>query len=192
MHMYSSGELRRRGLVQCRTCHVYFRRTDSKYKVYCSDECKERSIFLIKKHCVFCGKSFVIDLALGTSPSKKYCSAKCAALDPRTRRARTISVNPVFNRTVTKFAKNIFGDICMVCGWRETSNDLCHIIPWKKGGNNYSNNILILCPNHHRKMDRSLIPKEFLSSLQSRMPQKCQEWDDWLKNKSERLRPKDL
>ena len=40
--------------------------------------------------------------------------------------------------------------------------DVHHIIPIEKGGTNKESNLIVLCPNHHRKADRGLISRERL------------------------------
>lgn len=47
---------------------------------------------------------------------------------------------------------------CEVCG-ENRSIDRCHIIPKKLGGSCSSNNIIILCPTHHRLFDRFMLSK---------------------------------
>ncbi len=47
---------------------------------------------------------------------------------------------------------------CEICG-ENRSTDRCHIIPSKLGGTAQENNILILCPTHHRLFDRFMLSK---------------------------------
>jgi len=47
---------------------------------------------------------------------------------------------------------------CEVCG-ENRSTDRCHIIPSRLGGTAEANNILILCPTHHRLLDRFMLSK---------------------------------
>lgn len=47
---------------------------------------------------------------------------------------------------------------CEVCG-ENRSTDRCHIIPNKLGGTAEANNILILCPTHHRLFDRFMLSR---------------------------------
>ena len=47
-------------------------------------------------------------------------------------------------------AKEIRGDVCQICDWKESSCDGHHIISIIKGGKHTVSNIVILCPNHHR------------------------------------------
>ncbi|MGL6553815.1 HNH endonuclease signature motif containing protein [Aeromonas jandaei] len=47
---------------------------------------------------------------------------------------------------------------CEICG-ENRSIDRCHIIPNKLGGTQEEENILILCPTHHRLFDRFMLSK---------------------------------
>lgn len=54
-------------------------------------------------------------------------------------------------RTVAKVLKRV-GAKCSMCGWCEASCDVHHIIPKSKGGSDTNDNLVILCPNCHRKV----------------------------------------
>lgn len=63
------------------------------------------------------------------------------------------------SRTVSKILRRINLECC-ICGWKEDSIDLHHIIPRKEGGTNDHSNLTAVCPNHHRlahagKIDRT-------------------------------------
>jgi predicted restriction endonuclease len=45
---------------------------------------------------------------------------------------------------------------CEVCGELRNS-ELAHIIPRKDGGTMDKNNLLVLCPNHHKILDNHII-----------------------------------
>lgn len=47
---------------------------------------------------------------------------------------------------------------CEICG-ENRSIDRCHIIPNKLGGTQNEENILVLCPTHHRLFDRFMLSK---------------------------------
>ena len=53
---------------------------------------------------------------------------------------------------------------CEVCGENRTT-DQCHIIPRKLGGTLNPDNILILCPTHHRLLDHFMLSKAEFSSI---------------------------
>lgn len=53
---------------------------------------------------------------------------------------------------------------CEICGENRTI-DKCHIIPNKFGGTRNSDNILILCPTHHRLFDRFMLSRQEYASI---------------------------
>ena len=46
---------------------------------------------------------------------------------------------------------------CAICGWNEASRDIHHITPRSKGGLSTKENLITLCPNHHRMVEEGLI-----------------------------------
>ena len=55
---------------------------------------------------------------------------------------------------------------CALCGWTEARCDVAHIVDRKCGGDDSLNNIIVLCPNHHRQYDRG-DEKVMMSVLQN-------------------------
>lgn len=53
-----------------------------------------------------------------------------------------------------------FMDRCAICGWDEAPCDVCHIEPRKRGGPDVIENVVMLCPNHHRLLDRGQLDIE--------------------------------
>ncbi len=53
---------------------------------------------------------------------------------------------------------------CEICG-ENRSTDQCHIIPRKYGGTLNADNILILCPTHHRLLDRFMLSRAEYASI---------------------------
>ena len=65
---------------------------------------------------------------------------------------------------------------CALCGWQISKELLCirgryqwshgceihHIVPVSKGGSDAYDNLILLCPNCHKKADLGLIPAEQL------------------------------
>ena len=57
--------------------------------------------------------------------------------------------------------KQYVGDSCKICGWKEASCDVHHILPVKDGGKNTLQNGIVLCPNDHKLADiGKLTPKQ--------------------------------
>lgn len=46
---------------------------------------------------------------------------------------------------------------CQLCGWNKTKCDIHHKMPLSEGGNNESENIILICPNCHRMIHNKLI-----------------------------------
>jgi hypothetical protein len=63
-------------------------------------------------------------------------------------KAEVVWEGKIFNRNVP----------CEVCG-ENRSIDKCHIIPDKLGGEKIEENLLFLCPTHHRLFDRFMLSK---------------------------------
>lgn len=51
---------------------------------------------------------------------------------------------------------------CEYCGKQFDSPDVHHIVPRKEGGPNERSNLIVLCPNCHRKADRGVISRSKL------------------------------
>jgi 5-methylcytosine-specific restriction endonuclease McrA len=51
-----------------------------------------------------------------------------------------------------------FYDCCAICAWDGAPCDVCHIVARKDGGTDTLDNVVMLCPNHHRRFDLGLIP----------------------------------
>lgn len=128
----------------------------------------------LEKTCENCGKTYTKNKFVGSRQfsKSKYCSRQCA-------NARFIKYreNPLDWKVTTRErlrikVRKVFEDKCALCGWEEAPCDIAHIDPT---GDYYDiENVLMLCPNHHRMYDRGLIPKEEI--LIARKNAKLQEW----------------
>lgn len=45
----------------------------------------------------------------------------------------------------------------MLCGWNEASCDIHHIIEKSNNGSNLNSNLIVVCPNCHRKIHNKII-----------------------------------
>lgn len=94
--------------------------------------------------CKFCGNAF----DHSASNKASYCSHRCK--NKHNLHHRKLSKDAIYLRTLP----------CEVCGWKEASRDLHHIVSIKKGGTNDVYNLVSLCPNDHRLADYNLISQE--------------------------------
>jgi len=71
-----------------------------------------------------------------------------------------------FKEYLSKLRLDKFYEVCCMCGWDKASIDLAHLVPHSEGGGYTLDNILPLCPNHHRQLDRWLISDAELENIQ--------------------------
>jgi len=125
------------------------------------------------KLCEICGETIPADRI---SNNVKYCGSKCA---------RKAEANQSMKRIV-KRAKNInkiaymvyaaYDFKCAICGWQATEdviivdgklqyargNAIHHITPTRENGKEIAENLVLLCPNHHKQADMGIISREEL------------------------------
>lgn len=102
--------------------------------------------------CKVCLKSF--DKATGDRAYTSYCSSRCFNIHwkKNNREKYLQSQKHVWRRNVSQFG-------CSICGFKRAL-DKCHI-KWRKDGGKVSkDNIVILCPNHHRLFDQNKLTEE--------------------------------
>lgn len=120
---------------------------------YCSLSCAISHINLNKQMvtniCRQCGREFKT-----SNKNALYCSNIC-----KQRNYRFKSKSEVSMKTLYKQLSHL---PCQICGWKEASRDIHHIIPVSKGGKNELNNLIVVCPNHHRMIHSELITEEEL------------------------------
>ncbi len=102
----------------------------------------------------FMYRAFFIELE-----NRKY-DIRCIGADPTEKPSYDFEMRRVrWNEVIS--SRNV---PCEVCG-ENRSTDSCHIIPRKYGGSGNQSNILILCPTHHRLLDRFMLSKEEYASI---------------------------
>lgn len=142
---------------QCITCDKTFvaalSEHDRGYAKYCSIACgkkgKTRSSN-VTCTCVFCNSTFV-----SKSKDAKYCSKTCKAKNYRKKQA-TLE----FGTKALQFALGHLPCEIPGCGWKEATRDIHHIVPIAQGGKNTLDNVIVVCPNHHRMFHHNLISEE--------------------------------
>lgn len=123
-------------------------------------------------NCEVCGK--LVEKPYG---SNKYCSRECAnkhviSQEQKVKISKTMkkvwearnvekpeqikmrpkkSILDLSKRTISKILKRA-NQGCMICGWNESTCDIHHIIPKKHGGTDENENLIVICPNCHRKV----------------------------------------
>lgn len=150
-------------LINCGHCGKEFRTRPYKLKagkpIFCSIECRHRGIERPDtKPCEHCGANVTRRRsAFYRGGAKKvFCNHKCAG--------QWRKKNPSSDR-LSNYGKNakkhrkLYGSQCFICGF-DRYIEFCHIIPAAIGGTTHPSNIIVLCPNHHKLMDRELLTPE--------------------------------
>lgn len=124
----------------------------------------------MNKTCPVCGKAI-----LNPTSHQKYCSEKC-----KRKAYGEINKDKIAKRTnrysrYKDTAPWIYGHKCAICGWsasryshiddieyRSYGCHAHHIVPVREGGTDEYENLILLCPNHHKMADMGLISREEL------------------------------
>lgn len=168
---------RTRVTMTCEVCGKKFEVLPSavKYRKTCSYTCtgKRRAILWREKYwvttkCEICGKEIHHHRRL----SRRFCSRKCAGkwltiyfAQKRKMTFDHFKKQKNRRRVWRKTLKKLSGIECELCGWKEAPIDICHIVPVRDGGKTVLDNVVFLCPNHHRMYDNGLIQREHLVAL---------------------------
>lgn len=114
-----------------------------------------------------CGKEFYYYPSM--RPSAKYCSHKCSGAHRKKgiRRTTDSALSSMNFRRAVQDRQGRFVP-CLICGWDEAVTDVCHITAVKDGGVNAEDNVVRLCPNHHRLFDCGKVSKETIISLRDK------------------------
>jgi 5-methylcytosine-specific restriction endonuclease McrA len=108
----------------------------------------------LTKACEICGTEF--SYYASVRPQAAYCSRSCKSIGHKLTGRILYGKNSP--STFRKAIRVKFLDRCAICGWDEAPCDVCHIVARKHGGENAYDNVLMLCPNHHRLFDCGRIP----------------------------------
>lgn len=163
---------------ECEQCHKIFQdwRAQIGKRRFCNRECLYdfyAQLSRIEKRpgqesgmCKICQKEFFYYSS--ARPNAQYCSDQCRQIDhpQKVNGYNSGSWDPNRNtKTSGAIGKKYLGDVCAICGWKETTCDVHHIISRKNGGDNKLENLIVLCPNHHRMVEKKLITQESLQSI---------------------------
>jgi predicted restriction endonuclease len=144
----------------CLTCNNTFNADTREHNrgnaKYCSLSCVAKQqvnkIKNINSICIYCQTTF-----LSGSKESKYCSNSC--------KQKYYRKTQVTNEFATKSLQRILGHLpCELCGWDTTTRDVHHILPVNEGGKNTLDNVIVVCPNHHRMYHKQLISEEATSA----------------------------
>jgi hypothetical protein len=87
-----------------------------------------------------------------------YCSIPCKHAGQKIVMTGKRYVEAYSNVTTFRtMVRKQFLDRCALCGWDEAACDVAHIVARKSGGTDDFENVVMLCPNHHRMFDCGLI-----------------------------------
>ena len=92
--------------------------------------------------CEKCNEAFFGSIKKGRKARCEECRRKTKAPD-----VRSLATLP--KRTMHKILKRMKA-CCAICGWQHATCDVHHIVPKSKGGSHSDDNLIVVCPNHHR------------------------------------------
>lgn len=132
-----------------------------------------------EKICPICKNTFIEEAHKGRE--RIYCSIRCQRLATKQSSNRSNPERQADYNHKGYLSKEIisrYGGKCAICGWRATDkliesrtgiqyafgNEIHHIIAVEQGGKATTDNLLLLCPNHHKQADLGIISIEELQS----------------------------
>lgn len=124
------------------------------------------------KTCIICGR----ELPENRSNNRKYCSEACRRKVEAQKKKKTISNRANRINVIAQLAYSTYNCKCALCGWQATKdiltykgriqyahgNELHHITPISENGTETPDNIILLCPNHHKQADLGIIDRSYL------------------------------
>jgi DNA-directed RNA polymerase subunit RPC12/RpoP len=96
--------------------------------------------------CENCGKHFEQKIKIRNG--KKIHCLECRRNVPH-KKLNVKSIKELSKRTISKILKRA-NKGCCICGWNDAVCDIHHVLEKSNGGNDEMDNLVILCPNHHR------------------------------------------
>lgn len=121
------------------------------------------------KICPVCGKEFV-----PSGNAQKYCSPKCARESATEKGYEKIKARTALKAKQNPYLLYAYNFECAICNWSLGRFDFgdktevamgCefhHITPVSEGGRNDESNLILLCPNCHKKAHAGLLTREEL------------------------------
>lgn len=140
------------GRFCCRSCaNTHKHSEETKIKLAAA---ANRNLFTYV--CNNCNATFV---SSNSFIEPQYCLCKNCKKETHAKKDIK-SLLDMSKRTVTKILKRA-GAACSICGWNDAVCDVHHIIPKSQGGTDDNGNLIIICPNCHRKIHSGV---NFISS----------------------------
>lgn len=147
----------------CKNCNKSFlaenREINRGYGLFCTQSCatsyNNNVISLnvnISNICKHCGLSFKSNKIV------KYCSYSCKQKNYRFKRKS----GNIYDTQLTLLLKEY---PCEICNWKEASRDVHHIIPVSENGKTILENLISVCPNHHRMIHNNLFSQDYLLKI---------------------------
>lgn len=129
---------------------------------------------MIKK-CKVCGKEFE-----SKSNRAIYCSDKCKRAAIREKEKPTLIKRAKDMSRDKNKVYSLYQCKCAICGWQISENlvirkgkalpsygcEIHHIVPVSEGGSGKLDNLIMLCPNCHKKADYGVITRDELKKYQ--------------------------
>ena len=144
--------------INCVICGTIIKKRPSRIRNanYCSRKCQREGLQVrVIENCFNCGKKISrIPSAFKPKGFKGiFCSRKCSA---KHRWENSEKIPRIVHDSVRRTVVDNFGRKCFICGY-DRFIEFCHLVPAKVGGTIHPDNILPLCPNHHRLFDHNLL-----------------------------------
>lgn len=129
--------------------------------------------------CIVCGE----EIPATRKGNSKYCSLKCLRKTDTSNTYKRISDNS-HKGYLSKEIIILYAGRCAICGWMASEklitvngqtqyahgNEIHHLIAVKDGGRATLDNLILLCPNHHKQADLGLISLEELQGYLKQPP----------------------
>jgi hypothetical protein len=160
----------------CPVCLKSFFAYEGRGRVTCGDDAcyrkwqgmqsTGRSNIKVSVTCAYCGKEFMRFPSMLVGRKRHYCSRKCH------NGGHGVDLNgdkhPLWKGGRDHYTRNTAkkrdGNRCAICGF-DLIIQVHHITPKSEGGTNDPNNVITLCPNHHKMADRNILKREYLFEI---------------------------
>jgi hypothetical protein len=145
----------------CKNCNKVFigdtRETNRGNAKFCSMSCfasyRNNHLFQFETVCKHCGGRYNT-----SSKQSKYCSTSCKLKTYRLLKKSDNKYDRILIRELQRYS-------CEICQFNDCPRDVHHILPVSKGGKDVLDNLITLCPNHHRMVHCNMISHDHLLEI---------------------------